>query len=249
MEALEVCHLRRITCLNEYFEARLHQLANAAHEDSLLAEEVFLSLIAERRLQCAGTQSAEALCISKSEVEALARCILMNSEDNRYAGTFRVRAANEMARAFRSDHEYINICRRNDLLVMDVEAMCEDESAARLEVRSDFRLVDVGLLLIRDQDRRDVSLLDCFSDRVDLQAVLFSDLLGLGTLIEADDDVCTAVLEVQGMSMALAAIADDGNRLAVHEFPICILIIVSFCHNTLSPHNVHRLYALRALAR
>ena len=97
MEALEVCHLWRITCLNEDFRSRLHQLANAAHEDSLLAEEVFLSLIAERRLQCAGTQSAEAFCISKSEVEALARCILMNSEDNRYAGTFRVRAANEMA--------------------------------------------------------------------------------------------------------------------------------------------------------
>ena len=127
--------------------------------------------------------------------------------------------------------------------------MCEDESAARLEVRSDFRLVDVGLLLIRDQDRRDISLLDCFSDRVNLQAVFLSDLLGLGTFIEADDDVGTAVLEVQGMCMTLAAVAEDRDCLAIHEFPICILIIVSFCHNTLSPHNVHRLYALRALAR
>ena len=249
MEALEVCHLWRITCLDEDFEARLHQLANAAAEDSLLAEEVFFRLIAERRLQSAGTQSAEAFCISESEVEALARCILVDSEDSRYAGAFRERTANEMARAFRSDHEDIDVLRRNDLLVMDVEAMCEDESAARLEVRSNLRLVDVSLLLIRDQDRRDVSLLDCLSDRVNLQAVLFSDLLGLGTLIEADDDVCTAVLEVQGMSVTLAAVADDRDRLAIHEFPICILIIVSFCHNTLSPHNVHRLYALRVPTR
>ena len=153
-----------------------------------------------------------------------------------------------MARAFRSNHEDIDISRRDDLLIMDVEAMCEDESAARLEVRSDFRLVNISLLLIRDQDRRDISLLDCFSDRVNLQAVLFCDLLGLGAFIEADNDVCTAVLQVQSMCMTLAAIAEDCDRLAIHEFPICILIIVSFCHNTLSPHNVHRLYVPRVPA-
>ena len=73
--------------------------------------------------------------------------------------------------------------------------------------------------------------------------------LGLRALIEADDDVDAAVLEVQRMGMALAAVTDDGNGLASEHLEICILIIVSFCHNTLSPHNVHKSYVLRVPAR
>jgi hypothetical protein len=40
--------------------------------------------------------------------------------------------------------------------------------------------------------------------------------------------------------MALAAVTNDGNLLAVQNFPVNILIIISFCHSTLSPHNVHK---------
>ena len=48
------------------------------------------------------------------------------------------------------------------------------------------------------------------------------------------------LFEVQSMCMALAAITNDCHFLAIKNFPICILIIISFCHNTLSPHNVHK---------
>ena len=127
--------------------------------------------------------------------------------------------------------------------------MSKNQSAAGFEIRGDLIFINVRLFLIRDQDRRNICLLDRFSDGVNLKAMLLGHFLGLGTFIKTYDDISAAVLQIQGMCMALTAIAKNGNRFAVHQFPIRILIIVSFCHSTLSPHNVHRLYAHRAPAQ
>ena len=118
--------------------------------------------------------------------------------------------------------------------------MSKSEGAAALEIRADFILIDISLLLIGNQNHRDVSSLDGLSNRQNLQAVLLCDLLGLAALIQADNDIDAAFLQVQRMGMALAAVTDDSNRLAVHDFPVDILIIISFCHSTPSPHNAHK---------
>ena len=154
-----------------------------------------------------------------------------------------------MTGTLRCNHENVNASRRNNLLEVDVETMCESESTARLEVGTNLFLVDVRLLLIRDQNHRDVRLLDRLSDWQNLEVVRFGSGLGFRALVKTDDDVDAALLEVQRMRMSLAAVADDGNGLALHDLPVRVLIIISFCHNTLSPHNLDKWYAHRVRER
>ena len=120
----------------------------------------------------------------------------------------------------------------------DIEAVSESQRAAFLQVRRDLALVDVGLLLVRNQDHRDVRLLDGLGHRQNLQAVGLRRRLGLRALIEADDDVHAAVLQVQRVGVALAAVADNRHGFLLQKIKIRVLVIISFCHSTLSPRNV-----------
>ena len=175
MEAFKVCHFGRITCFNENFKARLHQLANAATENSLLTEEVFFRFIAEGRLQNTGTRSAKTFGISQRDIKALAGSVLMNSKHSRNAGTFRIRTANEMTGAFRSHHEHVHISGRNNLLIMNVKAMSESKSTAIFQIRSNLILVDIRLLLIRNQDHGNVCFFNCISYILDSQTMFFGN--------------------------------------------------------------------------
>jgi hypothetical protein len=132
----------------------------AAAEDNLLAEEVRLRLFLEGSLDNASFCSADAAGISQSDLTAIAGSILINSEYVRNSAAFFEGTTNEMTRSLRSDHEYIHILRSYDLLEMDIEAMSKSESTAGFEVRSDFCLVDIRLLFIRNQDHGDIRLLN-----------------------------------------------------------------------------------------
>ena len=72
-----------------------------------------------------------------------------------------------------------------------MKAMCEDESAARLEVRCDFRLVDISLLLIRGQHHDDVACCCSLSRSHNLQTVVLSLLLVLGARAQTYYNVYT----------------------------------------------------------
>ena len=79
---------------------------------------------------------------------------------------------------------------------MDVEAVSKSERTALLEVRADLFLVDIRLLLIGDEDHRDIRLLHRIGNRRDLQTMSLSLRLGLRAGVETDDDIETALLEV-----------------------------------------------------
>ena len=88
-------------------------------------------------------------------------------------------------------------------------------------------LVDVGLQLVRRQHHDDVGPLGGLGHLHDLEACLF----GLGgrrrALAEGDDDVLHAgVAQVEGVGMALAAVADDGDLLALDEIDVGIAIVI-----------------------
>ena len=72
MQALEVGHLRVVARLDERLEAGLDERARAAAEHGLLAEEVGLGLVLERRLDDAAAGAADALGVG--ERERPARC-------------------------------------------------------------------------------------------------------------------------------------------------------------------------------
>ena len=61
-----------------------------------------------------------------------------------------------MTGAFGGDHNHVQVVARYDLVVVNVEAVCESECGALFQVRLDFVFVNDGLVFVRQQNHHDV---------------------------------------------------------------------------------------------
>src|SRR5919202_1139692 len=101
VQALEVRHVRLVARLDERLEAGLDELGHAAAQDGLLAEEVGLGLVLERRLDHAAARAADALRIGERDVLRLPARVLGDRDQARHAAALGVLPADEVARALR----------------------------------------------------------------------------------------------------------------------------------------------------
>ena len=70
-----------------------------------------------------------------------------------------------------------------------------------------------------------------FGDGADDEAGL-AGAVGVGRVgAEADADVDAGVLEVEGVGVALRAVADDGDFLRLDEGEVCVCVVVGLCHD------------------
>ena len=215
MHAFEVCAFRLVASFYQSFKASVHQCANTAAENCLLAEEVSFGFFTEGGFQCACTGAANAFSISQRQVMSFAGRVLVSGYQYRYAATFGVGTTNKMARALRSNHEYVYISRRNDLAEVDIEAMGKGQSLAGGQIRSDIIFIGCSLLFIRNQHHDNVSSLGSLSGGHNGQACSLSLSLGFRAFIQTNNYVYAALLQVQCVCMTLGAIADDSNGFAV----------------------------------
>ena len=81
-----------------------------------------------------------------------------------------------MPGALRRDHEHVDVIRRNNLVEMDIEAVRKRERAAGLQMRRDLAAVERRLLLIRNEDHRDVRRFHGVRHGEYLQPVFLGDL-------------------------------------------------------------------------
>ena len=124
---------------------------------------------------------------------------------------------------------------------MDVEAVRKSEAVAGLEVRLDGFLIDIRLLLVRNQHHNDVARLSSLSRRHNGQARSLCLLCVLGAGTQADNNVNAGIMQVFRMRMALRAEADDGNGLAVQQGQVAVRIVVHLYHlnDLLNIYNVN----------
>jgi hypothetical protein len=112
---------------------------------------------------------------------------------------------------------------------MDVESVGEEQCGARSQVRRDVGLVDRGLDLVRKQKRDDLRVGGRLGDRADREPGLFGGSPRPAALPEPDLDVDAGVVQVQGVCVALAAVANNRD-LAVEEAEVAFA--VNRCHGT-----------------
>ena len=117
---------------------------------------------------------------------------------------------------------------------MDIEAVRESESLALGERGENALLVDLRLLFVRGEDHDDVCDLCRLFRRHDFQAGLFRLRPGFAPLVEADDDFDAALLQVERMGVALAAVTDDSDGLVFQDSDVAVGLIVYLCHIVLS---------------
>ena len=79
--------------------------------------------------------------------------------------------------------------------------------------------------LVGQQDHHEIAAARGLDDGQHLEALLarLRDRGGVGA--QPDDDVDAGVLEVQRVGVALRAVADDGDGLAVEEVEVCVVVV------------------------
>src|SRR5690606_9920851 len=132
-----------------------------------------------------------------------------------------------VAWSLRRHHDDVDVITRLNLTVVNVEAVCESQYGARFDVVCNVVAVHLTDVLVRQQDHNQVSNLDCLSDFLNLEA----GILGLGpgctALAQAHNHVHARLMQVECVCVALRTVADDGNRLALDQRKIAILVVVN----------------------
>ena len=116
-----------------------------------------------------------------------------------------------------SDHDHVDVRRRDDGLKVNAEAVRKEQRFALGEIRRDVLLVGGRLLGVGNADHDHVGKPHGLGGVIHRKPVLFGDLAALAAGIQANDDLAAAVLEIQGMSVTLRAEAEDGEGLAFEE--------------------------------
>ncbi len=145
---------------------------------------------------------------------ALPARVLVDGDERRDAFALGELAADDVAGAFRRDHDHVHVLGRHDGLEVDGEAVGEEQRLALFQVRRDVRVIYGGNAGIGHGDKDHVGALDGLGGIEDLEALFLRDRAGLAAGVKADDDFDAAVLEIERVGVALGAEADDGAGFA-----------------------------------
>src|SRR3989338_4170596 len=159
VQHLKICYLRLVTRLGERVESRLYELGHPAAEDRLLAEEVRLGLLVERRLDAARARPADPFRVGEGELQRITRRVLEYGDEAWHALTLLVHPANERARPFRRYHEYVDLLRGLYLFKSYIEAVRKYEGLALRHIFGYVAFIDLGLKVVLGQDLNNVACL------------------------------------------------------------------------------------------
>ena len=109
----------------------------------------------------------------------------------------------------------------NNKSIVDLESPIDKFITAWITDKTD---TDLLMTLIKDIDKNhnDVSFLCSIKCGVNLEAVSLCGLPALGALVQTDNDINAAVLEVKSVSVTLRTVTDDSNGLAVESAEIAV---------------------------
>ena len=143
----------------------------------------------------------------------------MNGDQGRDAGAAQIFGAHRVARALRCDHEDVQIGTRLDQLEVDVQAVGKRQRGAFASCCPSGDRGTGGLAFVRRQHHDDIGPCSGVGRAHDLEAVASAFLALPEPSTQRDGDFLdAAVAQVQCMGVALAAVADDGDFLALIRF-------------------------------
>ena len=230
MDALEVGIPGVVTGFHKGFEASLHQSADTAAQNRLLTEEVGFGLGAEVSLQDACPGTADAQSVGKTDVQSVAGGVLLHGNQAGNTLASLILAAHGVTGTLGGNHDDVDILGRLDAAKVDVEAVGKRQGLAGGQVGFDAVFVQGSLLLVVDEDHDNVGSLGRLGGGHDGHALSFRLCPALGAVVQTNNNVDAALLQVEGVGVALRAVADDGNGLARQLLKVAVLLIENTIH-------------------
>ncbi len=133
-----------------------------------------------------------------------------------------------MARALRRDHQHVEIGPRLDQVEMDVEPVREHQRRAVLHVGGEMIAVDIGLQLVGREHHHHVGPFGRIRDFLDRQLDALRLLGRSRALAQRHGDFLHAgIVQIERVGVALAAVADDGDLLALDQVQVGVAVVVN----------------------
>jgi hypothetical protein len=170
--------------------------------------------------------------IRQRKVTSLARLVLVHRDQMGHPATLGVGAAHRVAWCLGRHHPHVQIGTGLHKAIVHVKAVGKHQRSALLDVGCHVFLVDLGNLLVGQQDHDHVCGLHGIGHLSNLQTSFLDLGPGSAALAQAHHHVDATVVQVLGMGMALGTVANDGHRLAFDQTQVCILVIKNL-HNFL----------------
>ena len=224
MQAFEVGHLRCVAGFDQGLITHLHQFHGTATQNRLLAEQVGLGFFLEVGLDDAGLAATIGHGITQGQVTGLAGLVLVHGHQMGHAAALGIGVAHGVAGGLGSHHPHVQIGAGHDLVVVHVETVGKCQRGTLLQGRLNL-FVDTGDVFVGQQNHDHIGRGNRFVDFSHLQTCLGNLVPGRATLAQTDHHLHAAVVQVLCVGMALAAVTNNGNRLALDEAQIAILVV------------------------
>ena len=128
------------------------------------------------------------------------------------------------------DHHHVHVVRRDDLPVVDAEAVGDHQGVAGLQVGRYLVPVGAALDVVGNHHHDHVGGGGRFGHVGNFQPGFFCRSAAAAAGVQADYYVEAIVLEVQGVGVALAAVPDDGYGLPVQDAHVYVAVVIHIDH-------------------
>ena len=232
VQAFKIRHFGRVAGFHQGFKTGFDEFHGAAAKHGLFAKEVGFRFFAEGGFNNAGATAAIGHCIRQRHVARLAALVLIHGDELRHAAASGEGAAHGVAGRLGRDHPHVQIFARHDLPVMHVEAVGKGERRAFFDIGFNFVAVGGGDGFVRQQHHDHIGLCHGIAGFGHFQAGVFRFFPACAAFAQADDDFHAAVVEVERVGVALAAVTENGDSFALDEREVAIFIVKNL-------HGVH----------
>ncbi len=179
VHAFKVGYFRLIAGLHERLEARTDQRGDTTAENRLLAKEVGFGFLGNRGAQHTGTCATNRTSIGEGQGLGITGGILVDSPQGGNAYALGEEAAHHVTGAFGCNHCDIDVGRRQNLRVVQAEAVRCHQHLAGSKPRANITLKHFAVMLIGDENHDDIGLLSSACRCRHLQALGLSLLAAL----------------------------------------------------------------------
>ena len=174
--------------------------------------------------------------VGQANVVRVAARVLVDRDEAGHAAAALIFRAHRVAGALRRDHQHVEIGARLDQVEVNIEPVREHQRCALFHIGRELVAVDLGLQFVRRQHHHDVRPFGRGGDVHDLDAFGLRLLGRGGPRPQRDRDLLhAAVSHIENMRVALAAIADHRDFLALDQIEIGVSIVI----------HTHELFSLR----
>ena len=155
----------------------------------------------------------------------------MDGEKTRDTRPLLIGPPEQMTRSLGRHHDDVYLLRRSNFTEMDIESMSEGQSVTRLEVGLNRIGVDTAHDLIWHKHHDHVCPCRGFVRGEDSQSPLLRRCSAGRLLSETDNHLDTRILEIEGVCMSLASVADDRHFLVLDQAEVAVLVVVDRRHH------------------